>query len=51
MPGAPTADGLPPLPKDGRGQLLKAHHGQQFLFNRQSRQFVAAALLAGEDLV
>jgi hypothetical protein len=51
MPGAPAADSLPSLPKYGGGQLLKPHHSQQFLFNRQSRQFVAAALLAGEDLV
>ncbi|MEI6784569.1 MAG: hypothetical protein WCQ21_27060 [Verrucomicrobiota bacterium] len=51
MPSAPTADGLPTLPKDGRSQFLEPHHGQQFLFNGQSRQFVAAALLPGEDLV
>ena len=45
MLGAPAADGLAPLPKDGGGQFLKPHHGQKFLFDRQSRQFMAAALL------
>src|ERR1035437_3392866 len=45
MLGAPAADSLAPLPKDGGGQFLKPHYGQKFLFNRQSRHFMAAGVL------
>lgn len=46
----PAAHDLSPQPQDRCGHFLEPHDGTEFFLDGEAGEFVAAALLGGEDL-